>query len=386
MDNHFIKIYWWLYPVAWIYGAVVMLRNKLFDWGMLRSKSFDVPVISVGNLAVGGTGKTPHTEYLIKLLCKKYQVAVLSRGYKRNTKGYVLAGAESTAQTIGDEPYQMHTKFPTVTLAVDENRCHGIEQLLGLKNPSVDVVLLDDAFQHRYVKPGLSILLTDYHRLFCEDALLPAGRLREPISGKNRAQIVIVTKCPQDLKPIDYNIITKRLHLFPYQQLFFSAFRYGELERVFGDLEASGRTSRDGSGEDSSLSASFPLQVPLHLLKETRVLLVTGIASPTPIIERLEGCAKEIDLLSFSDHHDFTQRDVQLMKERFQKLQGEHRLIVTTEKDATRLVSHPNLDAELKPFIYALPIEIEILQNQQDKFNQHITDYVRENTRNRSLS
>lgn len=374
MDNHFIKIYWWLYPVAWIYGAVVVLRNKLFDWGMLRSKSYDVPVISVGNLSVGGTGKTPHTEYLIKLLCEKYQVAVLSRGYKRHSKGYVLAGADSTARTIGDEPYQMHTKFPTVTLAVDENRCHGIEQLLGLKNPSVDVVLLDDAFQHRYVKPGLSILLTDYHRLFSDDALLPAGRLREPASGKNRAQIVIVTKCPQDLKPIDYNIITKRLNLYPYQQLFFSAFRYGELERVFKEAEV--------SGEASPLTSTLSL----NLLKETSVLLVTGIASPTPIIERLEGCAKEIDLLSFGDHHDFTLRDVQLMKERFEKFQGEQRLIVTTEKDAVRLVEHPDLDAELKPFVYALPIEIEILQNQQDKFNQHITDYVRENTRNRSLS
>lgn len=374
MDNHFIKIYWWLYPVAWIYGAVVVLRNKLFDWGMLRSKSYDVPVISVGNLTVGGTGKTPHTEYLIKLLCEKYQVAVLSRGYKRHSKGYVLAGADSTARTIGDEPYQMHTKFPTVTLAVDENRCHGIEQLLGLKNPSVDVVLLDDAFQHRYVKPGLSILLTDYHRLFSDDALLPAGRLREPASGKNRAQIVIVTKCPQDLKPIDYNIITKRLNLYPYQQLFFSAFRYGELERVFKETEV--------PGEASTLTSTLSL----NLLKETSMLLVTGIASPTPIIERLEGCAKEIDLLSFGDHHDFTLRDVQLMKERFEKLQGEQRLIVTTEKDAVRLVGHPDLDAELKPFVYALPIEIEILQNQQDKFNQHITDYVRENTRNRSLS
>lgn len=382
MDNHFIKIYRWLYPAAWIYGAVVRMRNKLFDWKILRSKSFDVPVISVGNLAVGGTGKTPHTEYLIKLLCEKYQVAVLSRGYKRNTKGYVLAGAESTARTIGDEPFQMHTKFPSVTLAVDENRCHGIEQLLGLKRTKVDVVLLDDAFQHRYVKPGLSILLTDYHRLFCDDALLPAGRLREPVSGKNRAQIVIVTKCPQDLKPIDYNIITKRLNLFPYQQLFFSSFRYGELKRVFTERETSGRSS----GEDSSATSSFPLYVPLHLLKETSVLLVTGIASPTSIIERLEGCAKEIDLLSFGDHHDFTQRDVQLIKERFEKLQGEQRLIITTEKDATRLVGHPDLDAELKPFIYALPIEIEILQNQQDKFNQHINDYVRENTRNRSLS
>ena len=344
MDEHFIKIHKWLYPVSWIYGAVVVMRNKLFDWGIFRSKSFDVPVICVGNLAVGGTGKTPHTEYLIKLLHDKYQVAVLSRGYKRRTKGYVLATPQCTAKTIGDEPYQMYTKFSSVTLAVDEKRCHGIEKLLKLKEPSTDVILLDDAFQHRHVKAGLNILLTDYHRLFCDDTLLPAGRLREPVSGKNRAQIVIVTKCPQDIKPIDYNIITKRLNLYPYQRLFFSSFRYGNLQPVF---------SNEGG-------------IALSLLTDTDILLITGIASPAPILERLGDCTKQIDLLSFGDHHDFTHKDMQQIRERFNKLKGKRRLIITTEKDATRLINHPDLDAELKPFIYALPIEIEILQNQQE--------------------
>ena len=373
MDEHFIKIHKWLYPVSWIYGAVVVMRNKLFDWGIFRSKSFDVPVICVGNLAVGGTGKTPHTEYLIKLLRDKYQVAVLSRGYKRRTKGYVLATPQCTAKTIGDEPYQMYTKFSSVTLAVDEKRCHGIEKLLKLKEPSTDVILLDDAFQHRHVKAGLNILLTDYHRLFCDDTLLPAGRLREPVSGKNRAQIVIVTKCPQDIKPIDYNIITKRLNLYPYQQLFFSSFRYGNLQPVFPTM----------SPDTNAISTNH--EVALSSLTNTDILLMTGIASPAPILERLEGCTKQIDLLSFDDHHNFSHRDIQLIKERFHRLKGERRLIITTEKDATRLINHPALDKELKPFIYTLPIEIEILQNQQDKFNQHIIDYVRENTRNRSL-
>ena len=364
MEEHFFKIHKWLYPVSWLYGAAVIIRNKLFDWGLFRSKSFDVPVICVGNLSVGGTGKTPHTEYLIKLLHDKYQVAVLSRGYKRRTQGYVLATPQSTARTIGDEPYQMYTKFPSVTLAVDENRCHGIEKLLALKEPVVDIVLLDDAFQHRYVKPGLSILLTDYHRLFCDDTLLPAGRLREPVSGKNRAQIVIVTKCPQDIKPIDYNIITKRLNLYPYQQLFFSSFRYGNLQPVF----------RQEVREADANTAPVSKEIPLSSLTATKVLLVTGIASPAPIMERLDGCAKQIETLSFGDHHDFTHRDMQQIKEQFKRLTGEKRLIITTEKDATRLVNHPGLDEELKPFIYALPIEIEILQNQQDKFNQHIID------------
>ena len=372
MNDHFIKIYKWLYPVSWLYGTVVTLRNKLFDWGFFQSKSFNVPILCVGNLAVGGTGKTPHTEYLIKLLHDEHQVAVLSRGYKRHTKGFQLANSKSTAQSIGDEPYQMHSKFPSVTLAVDENRCHGIERLLKIKDPSVDLILLDDAFQHRYVKPGLSILLTDYHRLFCDDTFLPAGRLRESVNGKNRAQIVIVTKCPQDIKPIDFNIITKRLNLFPYQQLFFSSFCYGDLQPVFPDLAIEKGTSSN--------------RIPLSSLEHTNVLLVTGIASPTPILDHLGDCVQHIDLLSFDDHHNFSHRDMQLIKERFKKLKGEKHLIITTEKDATRLIHHPALDEQLKPFIYALPIEIEILQNQQDKFNQHIINYVRENTRNRSLS
>ena len=217
MRDASVKIHHWLYPLSWLYGIGVCLRNKLFDWGWLRSKSFDIPVICVGNLAVGGTGKTPHTEYLIRLLQNEgINVAALSRGYKRKSKGYILATAESSAGKIGDEPYQIKSKFPDIRVAVDEDRCHGIEQLLKLKNPAVDAVLLDDAFQHRRVKAGLNILLTDFHRLLCDDVLLPAGRLREPAGGKNRAQIVIVTKCPDNIKPIDFNIITKRLHLYPY--------------------------------------------------------------------------------------------------------------------------------------------------------------------------
>lgn len=367
MEESLIKIHKWLYPVSFLYGTGVALRNKLFDWGYLRSKSFNVPVICIGNIAVGGTGKTPHTEYLIKLLHHHYRIAVLSRGYKRHTKGYVLSDTESNARSIGDEPYQIKSKFPDIRMAVDEDRCHGIEQLCKLDDPPVEVILLDDAFQHRYVKAGLNILLTDYHRLFCDDALLPAGLLREPERGKNRAQIVIVTKCPPDIKPIDFNIITKRLNLFPYQMLFFSSFRYGDLQPVFPG--SAGKACR----KLSSLHA------------DGQVLLLTGIASPATIVQELEKHTPHIDLLSFGDHHNFSQRDVQLLKERFGKLQGEQRLIITTEKDATRLVHHPALDNELKKHLYVLPIEVEILQNQQDIFNQHIIGYVRENTRNSSI-
>lgn len=361
------QIHKWLLPIAFLYGIGVTLRNKLFDWGLLRSVSFDLPIICIGNIAVGGTGKTPHTEYLIRLLQKDFRVAVLSRGYKRRTKGYVLSTPDSNAHSIGDEPFQIRSKFSNIRVAVDENRCHGINQLLKLEKPQVEVILLDDAFQHRYVKAGLNILLTDYHRLYCDDALLPAGRLRESENGKDRAQIVIVTKCPSDIRPIDFNIITKRLGLRPYQQLFFSTFRYGHLQAVFPNL------ALERERKLSSIKAN------------EEILLLTGIASPATILRKLEKYATHVNLLSFDDHHEFSSQDMELIKERFNKL-GKHRLIVTTEKDASRLIHHPAMDEALKPFVYALPIEVEILQNQQNTFNQHIIGYVRKNTRNGSLS
>lgn len=368
MDDHFIKRHKGLYPIAWIYGAIVRTRNKLFDWGILQSKSFNVPTICVGNLAVGGTGKTPHTEYLIKLLSENYKVAVLSRGYKRQTSGFIKASPECNAYTIGDEPFQMYQKYPNITLAVDENRCHGIEQILASKENKTDVILLDDAFQHRYVKAGLNILLTDYNHLFCDDALLPVGRLREPISGKNRAQIVIVTKCPKTIKPIDYNIIAKRLDLYPYQELYFSTFKYGNLQSVFN------LHSEENSKERK-----------LQTIIGADVLLVTGIVSPGPLYNELDYYARRIDSLAFDDHHLFTNKDIETIEERFQKLNPNNRLIVTTEKDAARLVNLEELSAELKSKIYALPITIKILQKQQDNFNQNIIGYVRKNSRNSKL-
>lgn len=359
------KIHHWLLPLAWLYGIGVNLRNKLFDRGWLRSKSFAVPVICIGNLAVGGTGKTPHTEYLIRLLQHEgLHIATLSRGYRRKSKGYLLADEHSNADLLGDEPMQMKQKFPDIHVAVDEKRCHGIEELLKLTSPSVDAILLDDAFQHRYVKAGLNILLTDYHRLLCDDALLPAGRLREPTCGKSRAQIVIVTKCPEDIKPIEFNIIAKRLHLYPYQHLFFSRLRYGALQRLFPQEGASKAVSWQG---------------------DEQVLLLTGIASPAPLYERICQQAKEVRLMAFDDHHAFTAKDFARIEEAFEALPEGRRLLVTTEKDAARLKGHPDLPKALKPHIVVLPIEIEILQNQQETFNHYIIDYVRTNTRNRSF-
>lgn len=368
MTEQTLKIRHWLTPLSWLYGLGVCLRNKLFDWGWLRSKSFCVPVICIGNLTAGGTGKTPHTEYLVKLLQQSgLQVAILSRGYKRKTKGYQLATSHSTAEQIGDEPCQMKHKFPKAHVAVDANRCQGIEQLCRLATPCPDVILLDDAFQHRYVNAGLNILLTDYNRLFCDDRLLPVGLLREPTSGKNRAHMVIVTKCPKDIKPIDFNITTKRLNLYPYQQLYFTQVRYGSPIPLFPEL-----VKKRGTKE-------------IVINGSWQILLVTGIASPRPLLDEIRTYNPDVTLLAFPDHHNFTSKDLRLIEEKFKHLAEGRRMLITTEKDAARLKSHPAFPAALKPFIYVLPIEIEFLLNQKEIFNQNVLKYVRENPANRSL-
>jgi len=364
MNNDSIKINRWLYPLSFLYGIGVRFRNQLFDWGILTSKSFDIPVISIGNITVGGTGKTPHTEYLIKLLQKEYKVAVLSRGYKRKSKGFILADKTTSMMKIGDEPYQMKKKFPSIYMAVDKNRCHGIELLSNEKiAPQTDVILLDDAYQHRYVKPGINILLTDYHRPINEDALLPAGRLREPESEKDRANIVIITKCPKDLKPMDFRVIIKYMDLYPYQKLYFSTLKYGALTPVF---------SKAPKRELESLE------------KDEKILLLTGIASPQQLLNDLSAYSSQITSLNFADHHQFTEKEAQHIQQIFNTLKGDKRILITTEKDATRLLHLP-LNEEIKEHIYALPVEIEFLLGQEEQFNQNIINYVRTNSRNSIL-
>lgn len=364
MEGDLIRINEWLRPVAWLYGIGVRIRNWLFDVNILKSKSYDIPIIAVGNITVGGTGKTPHTEYLIRLLQERFQVAVLSRGYKRKSKGFVLAQTETPMQAIGDEPYQMRLKFPQIYVAVDKDRRHGIEQLCDNRvAPGTEVILLDDAFQHRYVKPGLSILLVDYHRLICDDALLPAGRLREPQSGKDRAGIVIVTKCPADINPIGFRVIKKALKLYPFQSLYFSTLKYGSLTSLSG-----GNT------------------LPLNSLRNHRkVLLLTGIASPEQMKMDLEHYGADITPMPFGDHHFFTPADVARINETFAAMPVGS-LIVTTEKDAARLKNLSGLSEETKKALYVLPIEIEILRNQQQTFNQSIINYVLKNPRNSNLA
>ncbi len=359
MEGDFIKINKALLPLSWLYGIGVNLRNTMFNIGVLKSRSFDVPVISVGNITVGGTGKTPHVEYLIETLKDKFRVAVLSRGYKRKSKGVVLAGAGTTVLDVGDEPYQMKQKYPDVQVAVDKNRCHGIDQLTTL-DERLDVILLDDAFQHRYVKPGINILLVDYHRLVIYDELLPAGRLREPLNGKDRADIVIVTKCPKDLKPMEYRVITKAMNLYPYQQLFFSAIDYGTPKSLFSEATL----LPDLSGQN--------------------VLLLTGIASPEQMIHDLSPLVAQLMPLTFGDHHAFNEKDICRINETFAGLPSP-KCIITTEKDATRLQHVQGLSDEVRRHIYVLPIKICFIQEQQDNFNNQIIGYVHKNSRNSIL-
>ncbi|MBQ1972992.1 MAG: tetraacyldisaccharide 4'-kinase [Paraprevotella sp.] len=365
MEGDLIKINEWLLPFSWIYGIGVKVRNALFDMGILKSKSYDVPVICIGNITVGGTGKTPHTEYLIKLLSEKYKVAVLSRGYKRKSEGYVLADANTPMEMIGDEPYQMKQKFEQVYVAVDKNRRRGIERLCADKiTADTDVILLDDAYQHRYVKPGVNILLVDYHRMIGEDKLLPAGRLREPSKGKDRAHIVIVTKCPADIKPMGFRVLQKALHLYPYQKLFFSTFKYGKMSQLFGSEERNLATLR----------------------LDEHILLLTGIASPEQMRMDLERYTKNITSLAFDDHHFFDEKDVALINEAFAQIKAKEKIIITTEKDATRLKNTEGLSEAVKEALFVLPIEVEIMQNQKDSFNEKILSYVLKNSRNSVLA
>ena len=374
IEGDLISINKKLLPLSWLYGLGVGFRNLLFEMGILKSRPYSTPVISVGNITVGGTGKTPHVEYLVRLLKDQAKVAVLSRGYKRKTSGFVLAGDDATVRTIGDEPYQMKTKFPDITVAVDKKRTRGIEKLTsGDYVKDIDVIFLDDAFQHRYVKPGINILLVDYHRLIIYDKLLPAGRLREPIESKNRADIVIVTKCPKDLKPMEFRVITKAMSLYPYQQLFFSTHEFEALRPVFSKKPK--HLKKTEAPEHMELSA----------LADKNILLLTGIASPEQMLIDLKTYAKEVTPLAFSDHHNFKEKDVNRINEAFSALPSP-KLIITTEKDETRLKEVEGLSDEVKKHLYALPIKIQILLDQENTFNQNIINYVRKNSRNSILA
>lgn len=363
MEGNYVKINKWLLPFSWIYGIIVWIRNHMFDMGILKSKAYDIPIISIGNITVGGSGKTPCVEYLINLLKDHINVAVLSRGYKRKSKGYVLATAASTLSDIGDEPLQIKQKFPNIIVAVDKNRCNGIERLINdTETKDVDVIILDDAYQHRYVKPGINILLVDYHRLLIYDYLLPAGRLREQSENKVRADIVIVTKCPKELKPMDYRVLTKTMNLYPYQTLIFSSIEYEELEPMY-------------SGEN----------IQLHDIKNYNALLLTGIATPQTMYDDLKQHVLSITQLTFNDHHNFSDKDIERLNTTFSNMPSP-KIIITTEKDSVRLFEKTNMNDEVRNNMYILPIKIKILLDQEEMFNKKILSYVQTNSRNSILA
>lgn len=345
----------WLLPLSWLYGLIIYIRNKFFDWGILKHEEFDIPVICIGNVTVGGTGKTPHTEYLVKLLQSKYRVGVLSRGYKRKSKGFVLATTETTSREIGDESFQIKQKFPDAIVAVDGNRRRGIKRMFDLENPP-QIILLDDAFQHRYVKPSYTIILSDFNRPVYEDTLLPAGRLREPAASLSNANIIIVTKCPTDLQPIDYRIISHDINAFPYQGLYFTSLTYKGLKPVF-------------TGENKDLS--------LDNLKGKYVLLVTGIASPTMIINKLSEYTSKVEVMTYPDHHSFKSKDIKHITDKFRNIGSEDKLIIVTEKDATRLVLRDDIENDIKQQLYYLPIEVSFL-DKENEFKDKILKHVKQ--------
>ena len=332
-----------LFPFAILYGFITSLRNYLYDKGILKSYSFDIPVIAVGNLSVGGTGKTPQIEYLIRLLSPNYKVATLSRGYKRKSEGFILADAATTAEILGDEPFQYFKKFPDIQVAVDADRKNGIEQLLNQKSRP-EIILLDDAFQHRKVKAGFYILLTAYEDLFCDDFMLPTGNLRESRNGAKRANLIIVTKCPLDIAELEQQNIKNKLAVdLP---IYFSSINYDD--KVYNDTE--------------SLAVSD--------LKLTQKMLLAGIAKPKPFFDYLQTDKDEV--MTFSDHHHFSESDILNIKS-----QAIDKIIVTTEKDFVRL------DAKiLRKQLFYLPIKSKFLSN-HESFDAIILNYVGPRTRNR---
>lgn len=339
---------WLLLPFAWLYGLVTGLRNLFFSNGWLRSFSFDFPIILVGNLSAGGTGKTPHIEYLIRLLKSDHKVATLSRGYKRTYTGFGIATELSRVEDIGDEPKQYKQKFPDVEVAVSIDRVMGVYQLLE-DEPATQVILMDDGFQHRRIKAGLNILLTTWQKPFTRDQLIPVGRLRESRSGKRRAQVIIVTKCPADISAGQRQDMISELHLTSEQQVFFTTLTYGNVYPLFN------------TGQQMPVNA--------------RPLVVTGIAGNKAMLEHLRITYPQLERMSYADHHYFTAADIKNMQQRA----GESKCIITTEKDAMRLMEQEEAITAAGLQVFVLPVEVTFIAD-GDKFDTMVKDYIRNNT------
>lgn len=350
-----------LYPASLLYGLVTGIRNYLFNKGYFKIESFRFPVISVGNITAGGTGKTPHVEYLMSLLSEKYSVAILSRGYKRRTSGFVLAGDNSTPKEIGDEPYQMFLR-KKASVAVCEDRAKGISILIN-KIKNLQCIILDDAYQHRKVKPGLSVLLVDYNRPIYNDKLLPYGDLRENVKGLKRADIVVVSKIPLEVETIDKFEWIKKLGVSADQLIYFTKFSYGMLTPVF-----------ESNTEHPSLEE----------IKKSKcsILLLTGIANPENLYNELLKWGCSINHLRYPDHHDYSRYDMDVINTKF-RLMPKKRIIITTEKDAVKMRQLTRIDDETKRQSYYLPVTVEFMLGKTEEFNQVIFNYVEKNKRGR---
>lgn len=348
-----------LYPISKIYGVVMAVRNKMFDYGILKQQEFDIPIVVVGNIAMGGTGKTPHVEYIVESLLGKYNIGVLSRGYRRATKGFVLASPQSRPEDIGDESYQIYRKFgPDITVAVCEKRADGIRQMREI-NPALNMIILDDAFQHRYVKPSVSVILTEYNRPVFNDKILPYGRLRESARALNRADMVVVTKCPVDMKPMHYRLFEENLKLFPFQKLYFSRYNYGHLVPIFPD-------------EVTDIPALDNLRA------NNSILVITGVANPKPFVRFLRRNKAKVKLKRFTDHHNFTASDMEEIARLFDELPSANKFIVTTEKDAVRILNNPYFHHRLKKSIFYVPIKVEFIDRGEAEFTAGIEKTIRD--------
>jgi tetraacyldisaccharide 4'-kinase len=338
-------------PFSLLYGLGVSVRNFFYRAGILKEVSFDMPVISVGNLSVGGAGKSPHIEYLIRLLKDYIYVATLSRGYKRKTKGYREVQVRDSAELVGDEPLQFKRKFRDIAVAVSESRTFGIVELMK-QYPQLQAILLDDAFQHLAVKPGLNILLTEYDRPYSRDWLLPSGRLREWRSAAHRADIVIVSKCPPQLEPEEEAAARKELQLAPAQQLFFSYYNYGLPYYLFNSSQR------------------------IQLQEELDVLLLCGIARPEYLTDYLEDRVNDLQVRAFDDHHFFTRQEVSHLVKTFHNMPGKKKVMLTTEKDATRLELHRDYLLEQKVPLFVIPVEVQFHFDRGPLFDEHVRQFL----------
>jgi tetraacyldisaccharide 4'-kinase len=348
-----------LFPFSLLYGIIIIIRNKCFDLGLLKSQQFDLPIICVGNLVVGGSGKTPVTEYLVRLL-STYKIAILSRGYGRETKGFLLADQSATASTIGDEPLQYYQKFPGVTIAVSEDRITGINKL----KEDHDLIILDDAFQHRKVKAGYQILLFEFEKMKHWQFMLPTGNLREPFWGYKRANKILITKSPEHITPADKRLIEKKFSSFERSKIAFSSLKYDVLQALYPE-----HITTDADQQANSAT----------------IFLLTGIANPKPLVEYLRGQYKEVIEHRYGDHHKFSRQEIQGLVSAFNQHPTIEKMIITTEKDAQRLLDASIKDLLLNLPVFFLPIRIVIQETDQLKFTQEILKYVSSTTGNRKI-